>query len=281
MDPERYIARQALRSGKFFQPPDTARIASASIEDPYLRPPLDDDSVRFLPKQHCGYECNVYKRRSVKCNTEYDPRAVVSLALLNWKTPILQAYANKIPLMCINASRLQYTLDAFDYGGYRATALAAENDNDTVGLALQFLIETDITQIPVSLEPNERFSQLLHTLRSSGYENYIFALARRLELDVDLAQCKQDCNVNIVFRYKRRDTESADSERKRFDAYIDPSLTALLPSIPPTVSTECRTRSSYVENREYRPRNGLITAINYEDRWFVRTTQDYIICVVT
>lgn len=262
MDLERYIARQALHGGKYFSP-------SSRFDD-------DKNNECLLPKSYCGYTCHVYRRHLLSCTvTDADPLAVVSLSLLNWQLPALKLYASKIPLMCVNVNRLEYTLNAFKYGGFKAAALAASSDGDAVSLALNFLIETDIEYISSSSlssssstmdrngedEANARFSKLLHLLRSNGYEQYIFALGKHLDLDIDLAYCqKKNTEHNVVFRYKR-DQSSYISDNS--------PLSVLVPS-PASIRTR--------ESAEYWPKNGVLTAVrHHEAQWFVRVTQKYII----
>lgn len=67
--------------------------------------------------------------------------------------------------------------------------------------ALQFMISVDISRVSTWCEEtyantgqrpaaNERFSRLLHLTRSTGYEEYLFALARMLGTHVDLIKCR-------------------------------------------------------------------------------------------
>nr|WOJ45430.1 GrBNV_gp84-like protein [Apis mellifera nudivirus] len=276
MDLERYIARQALHGGKFFSPDVDGRCDKTTSNNNNNNHP-----ECILPKAYCGYSCHVYRRQLLSCTvTDADPYAVVSLSLLNWQLPALKLYASKIPLMCINVNRLEYTVNAFKYGGYKAAALAASSGGDAVTLALNFLIETDIEYISsLSLkrndiaekeegddqdEANAKFSKLLHILRSNGYEYYIFALGRYLDLDVDLTYCqKKNTNHSVVFRYKR--------DPSAYKAHKSP-LSVLVP-LPAVTRTG--------ESNEYWPKNGVLTAVHhYEAQWFVRVTQKYIIQTV-
>lgn len=133
-------------------------------------------------------------------HVKVDTRALVSLALLDRAAGYLQAYASKLPLMCINVGRLIYTTDAFVYRNRSVDATTA---------ALQFYIGTDIFAASPTSDganadsrpsppPNELFSNLVHRLRQTGYEEYVFALADHLQLNVDLV--KSD---NLLFRYTR------------------------------------------------------------------------------
>lgn len=127
-----------------------------------------------------------------------DTRAAVSLACWDRTAGYLQAYASKLPLMCVNVSRLIYTTDAFVY---------RNRSTDATTDALQFYIGTDIRQENPCSPPddesstppsNELFSNLVHRLRRTGYEDYVFALADHLQLNVDLVKCD-----SLLFRYTR------------------------------------------------------------------------------
>lgn len=78
---------------------------------------------------------------------------------------------------------------------------ADETRNEIARDALQFMVSTDITRVAAWCEEtyantgqrpgaNERFSELLHLTRSTGYEEYLFALARLLGTHVDLIKCR-------------------------------------------------------------------------------------------
>lgn len=149
-------------------------------------------NANYFPTQHSGFTVDVYKRHAFTCETRVDSKAVVSLALYDRQTPTLRSYATKLPIMCINANRFIYTKEAFAYRGI---------SNDVVNATLQFYVDTDISHVDDKvLSANERFSKLLHTLASTGYEEYIFKLASHLDLDVDLI--KND----LLYRYKRNHT---------------------------------------------------------------------------
>lgn len=201
----------------------------------------------FLPRTYCGFECKTMRRNTLSCVDSYDSRAVLSLALFEQKT-ILSAYANKTPIMCINVSRLAYTLRAFEF---------ANRFDDPVSEALDFLIVSDIQHLDEHqrdetsrVPPNALFSKLLHSLRSSGYERYIFMLAEHLNLDVDLVRCHDETpdSRKIMFRYKRT---------------------------PPT-ATEV-SRFSRADSVAQSTAVGVITAVNHGSRWFVKTTKAPIV----
>lgn len=111
-----------------------------------------------------------------------DPRAVVSLVQAAARCPRLTQYASKRPLLLINVARFAWTVEAFGLGPG-----CSERDAVTER-ALTFYLEADQASVSDQRHSaaNERFSALLHRLRSSGYEAYILALARATGLHVDL-----------------------------------------------------------------------------------------------
>lgn len=184
------VKLKALADGQNFK-------RSARLTESTLAESKASDSI---PKSRCGYRLETLHRQQVSVHVKVDTRALVSLALLDRAAGYLQAYASKLPLMCINVSRLIYTTDAFVYRNRSADATTA---------ALQFYIGTDIfaasptsdganAEPRPSTPPNELFSNLVHRLRQTGYEEYVFALADHLQLNVDLV--KSD---NLLFRYTR------------------------------------------------------------------------------
>lgn len=185
------VKRKALSDGRTFK-------SSVQLNESTVAAAKASDSI---PKSRCGYRLETLHRQQVCITMKVDTRGLVSLACWDRTAGYLQAYASKLPLMCINVSRLIYTTDAFVYR-YRST--------DATTDALQFYIGTDIhEENPVyasdcppdesSLPPsNELFSNLVHRLRQTGYEEYVFALADHLQLNVDLVKCD-----NLLFRYTR------------------------------------------------------------------------------
>lgn len=171
MDFSEFINKKALDTGKLF----------SSV----LKKKDDSD---FLPNQHCEFVCNIENRKKIECNVTCDTRSLVSLALINPESEALKAYANKSPIMCINVCRLMYTREAFELRHLQSDDISED--------ALQFYFKTDVQQLDMKLQPNARFSNLLHQLRKSGYEKYIFALAKNLDMNVDLIY-----HPNVVFRY--------------------------------------------------------------------------------
>lgn len=174
------VKRKALSDGRTFK--SSARLTEATVAAAKA-----SDSI---PKSRCGYRLETLHRQQIRITMKVDTRALVSLACWDRTADYLQAYASKLPLMCINVSRLVYTTDAFVYRNRSADATAD---------ALRFYIGTDISAAYDDETPsNELFSDLVHRLRKTGYEEYFFALADRLQLNVDLV--KSD---NLLFRYTR------------------------------------------------------------------------------
>lgn len=221
----RYFSRRAFEAERYF----TAIAASAPLN--------------FLPRQYCGFECEIRKRATLRCVDSQDARAVVSLALLR-QIRALSAYANKTPIMCINVNRFVYTVAAFEF---------VEQTEDPVSEALEFYVSEDVRQSDDLLTnssttdpmtpPNERFSDLLHRLRSTGYEAYVFSLAERLNFDVDLVKCHNDKSspTKTLLRYRR--------------------------IYPPTERNSHSTRIGV----------GTLTAVDHGDRWFVKITTSPLI----
>lgn len=187
------VKRQALYNGLTFKSSDyqiESSVAAAKASD-------------SIPKSRHGYRVKTLPRQRIRISIKVDIRALVSLACWDRTADYLQVYASKLPLMCINVNRLIYTTDAFVY---------SNRVSDATKDALQFYIGTDIRvstsfdtegrpQDKVGVLPsNEQFSNLLHRLRETGYEEYVFALADLLHLNVDLV--KSD---NLLFRYTRLD----------------------------------------------------------------------------
>jgi hypothetical protein len=267
-----YLSREALVYGKFFS---------------YSNDEQSNDALSdFLPKDHCGFESSIVARSSLRCQSNYDHRGVVSLALalskISEKTSLaLAAYANKAPIMCVNVSRIMYTLEAFEF----ANALL----DDLINEVLNFYIKTDIEYMERQNSngpPNAKFSKLLHVLRSDGYEDYIFALARFLNLDVDLIKCcnrrnktkspsssssssfsqrRNDNDRKFLFRYKRNHSLNPnDIESGLATAHNEALYSKKSSSLS---SSSAKLLSSL----------GVITAVNDGNRWYVRTTTVSII----
>lgn len=226
---DEYLKSRALYSGKLFS---TDRRADETERRRFL-----------LPNVHCGFRHSVLRRRPVRCQNRTDSRGLVSLALLDRKTQAIRDYANKLPIICVNVNRLTYTLDAF--------LLRHPNNDHTIDCALQFYINADIDELAklTTLEPNERFSRLLHLLRSDGYENYLFALARRLDLNVDLVRCDDegDSEAKLFVRYTRTKLNDLDLLQNK-------------PTPPPSSHD-----------------SSTLTAVHHGDQWYVRLSPQPIV----
>lgn len=238
-----FFSRYALESDRYF----------TSIT-PLAESP---SCLGFLPRAYCGFACEVTRRATIDCVSSDDSNAVVSLALMNRRSETLSAYANKTPIMCLNVSRLSYTLEAFNF---------ANRFDNPVREALDFFIKTDIKSLntdklesSVEIPPNLLFSNLLHTLRSCGYEQYIFSIAETLCLDVDLVKCRSTTRssdpVKTLFRYRR----------------------LLAPSEVIVGSSSSSSINKSSGNKPATVRIGVITAVQNGDRWYVRTTKSNII----
>lgn len=215
-----YFTSQALESERYFTSINVDTVGTC---------------LNFLPNTYCGFVHEVCKRNTLTCIGSYDPKAVVSLALFKRKD-ILSAYANKTPIMCVNVNRLMYTVAAFEF---------SNNFIDPVNEALDFLISSDIQRLDdeqhdssVNIPPNQMFSNLLHILRSTGYERYLFRLAKHLNLNVDLVKCQSataNANNKTLLRYSR------------------------------------------VSPNDIKIGIGTLTAVNHGDNWFVKVTATSVI----
>lgn len=145
-----------------------------------------------LIKAPCGWTSDILPKRPIQYCVNDDERSTVSLALIKSNTSILNAYANKLPIMCINVSRLIYTVEA-----YKVLECFKTYD-EYINAALTFYIETDMKLCDRTQQANQRFSNFLHRLRSSGYKEYIFALAQALNMSVDM-----NYSDSAFVRYKR------------------------------------------------------------------------------
>lgn len=233
-----------------------------------------------IPGLKYGFSFDSIPRSKRLLTFETDVRALVSLAAFDRTMPFLGPFVNKLPLMCINVSRLRYTTEAFS---------ADVRITDPVTEALRFYIETDLktirqmrysasvlprctvgnphlgvthndqatrqliseytcstssydvalrnlstalaeefprtgrvgtlghswdinshiikSELCATLPPNELFSEFLHLLRTDGYENYIFHLARRTDAHVDLLVSK-----DLLFQYKNFSNRVIDNK---------------------------------------------------------------------
>lgn len=166
MDIERILKRKCLSDGKLFA-------VSSNSKRPCLLPSLP------IPKQRSGFNMEIISMSKMRCQIEIDHRAVVSLALINQHSCVLESYANKLPIMSINVVRLLYTIEAFNMRNQTSI-------NSPTEQALEFYIRTDLKYRNKRLPANRQFSDFLHRLRSSGYTDYIFDLATELNFSVDL-----------------------------------------------------------------------------------------------
>lgn len=170
----------ALQTGKLFTAlPNQTQFAKSCEE------------TRALLAYQPGFVDTFIKKKPLTIRTRIDSRAVVSAALFNQHSEILEAYANKLPIMTLNVGRLMYTIEAFDHRQPR-------HDRTIEQSAIEFYMETDLRHSNKQCsEPNRQFSELLHRLRSNGYPDYIFDLARILCYSIDWI-----VNSTLVKRYK-------------------------------------------------------------------------------
>ncbi|ATY70237.1 GrBNV gp84-like protein [Tomelloso virus] len=149
-----------------------------------------------VPLPQAGYSMSLISIPYLRCQTQVDIHAVVSLALLNHRSPILEAYGNKLFIMTINVSRFLYTLEAI--------TLRNENTfrSPPIQQALEFYVKTDLKYRCKKVPPNQQFSQFLHRLQSCGYIEYIFDLAREVNVNIDYI-----VDSKVAARYIKSDDE--------------------------------------------------------------------------
>lgn len=185
------MERRALDDGKLFSANSLAAI----------RPKLN------IPQPRCGFNMKILRRKPIICRPTVDPSMSVSLALVHQHSPTLDKYGNKLNIMTINVSRFMYTVDAFLQRNNQQTSCLDQ--------ALSFYVSTDIKYQKTNEPPNKLFSDLLHRLRTNGYENYIFDLATTLNLNVDLIY---DNNCVLVYRFIKID--KIDSQTSTAIGYL-------------------------------------------------------------
>jgi len=195
------INRQLIDNNLIMRQSDKTRICNDRV----------NKLIYFTPKPQCGFNLKVMTcTDGYQLDWDVDPRRIVSLACMpecadlpiniNFReyphtgsgvsnrneNSNMEVYISKLPLMCLNVSRLVYTTRAFGY---------KKNPDWNIGLkALDFYLKYDTSysnhQLPTSsginLSMNLDFSNLLHRLRSSGYLEYIIKLGRCLAYDVEV-----------------------------------------------------------------------------------------------
>lgn len=172
----------ALNSGKLFSAePQSKKTLATCIPADYSSP------------SECGFSDSLLSLVPLCYKREHDSRSVVSLANINKYSDILEEYANKLPIMAINVSRFLYTLEAFNFRNKESA------NNSNVKQAIEFYIKTDLKYRDAKLQPNRQFSEFLHTLRCDGYREYIFDLAREINLNIDWVVVRH----KVFRRYKR------------------------------------------------------------------------------
>lgn len=134
---------------------------------------------------YCGYGSK-YLIRDYFRYLEPEFNRYISLAMYNFTTKCLGAYKSKLPILCINAYRLQYTVESFKISG----------KHESISDALEFYLNFEIKRIKMDLPPNERFSMLVHSLKRSGTEEYVYELASHLDFNFDILK-----RSGYVYRY--------------------------------------------------------------------------------
>jgi hypothetical protein len=144
--------------------------------------------LELFPKVHDDFAVSVERCSNFLFPERPENRLeVLPMALFSKPSKLTIQYLNKLPIMMMNKKRLTYTTEAFDF--------KYQNQNAAC-LATEFILAQDIIHVCDVEFSNERFSKLLHTLKLDGYENYIFALARKLKFNVNLIKSK-----GLIYEY--------------------------------------------------------------------------------
>lgn len=146
---------------------------------------------------------NIRSCPKIRFSTNTDGNAQISATLINPNLQYLSQTTSKLPMITFNVRKLKYTVSCLEYarqficvdrilnryiGDYNSKKHDESGETaKLITLALNFLIFTDLTIAEDSKIPdNQKFSNSLHRLRSTGYLEYIFRLAYLLRFDVDL-----------------------------------------------------------------------------------------------
>lgn len=228
----------------------------------------------MLSPEQCGFVKHYIQNNAVLyCTPRADSRATVSLALVNRQSGLLKKYANKLPIMTINVARLLYTIEAFFY----TVSDDPEKRNECSRHALEFYISTDLTDnyddddndteslAMRHMPANQQFSNFLHRLRSNGYLRYIFALAAKLNFNVDFVSSQ---NPRVVTRYMRTNYNNT----KQFNVDVRQHS---------SVGDYNFRRQPQLRHAKSKPTLvgiGYLTVVQQnENRWYVKTTKTPIV----
>lgn len=144
----------------------------------------------------CNYTFSVYllKKFEIKpCNVF---KTLSLLHIKNIQETEVAKYKSKISIMTINVYRLKYTEELFKRIG---TINYKEK-------AIKYMIDFDIKTIEDKKYKhiNEKFSNLLHILRKSGYKSYILCLITFCKCNLDIIQ-----KDKTVWQYKLVEEEDS------------------------------------------------------------------------
>ena len=168
----------------------------------------------IIPENQFGFQRQFSKQEPLILHQTMDVRSVVTLAEVNSDATMLTFYKNKLPIMGVNVSRVDATVEAFVVAGLFENAT---NDG------LEFYLRTDLktASADMTVPPNERFSNWLHILKSTGSYEYYFALARLFNLAVDIVLSESS---HTLFHFQPTD-EKGDpvQENGYITAFIETS----------------------------------------------------------
>lgn len=131
-----------------------------------------------------GFSCTTLHRKfPVEGIARIDNLHVINLSNMDRRLDLFKRFADRLPLMNINVVRFYFTAQAFI-----VCQQAARGGPTPSQQALEFYIETDYKYRKLN-KVNEgiEFSNFLHLLGSGAYFDYIFDLAEKLNLVIDLS----------------------------------------------------------------------------------------------
>ena len=223
------VESQLLQKKLHFKSNNKKKLNSSSLST--LLPPTNNFEHFKLKITKLPDNCKI----TILYNLDF--KALVSIACLDkFDYNLVKQFANKLPLMCLNVSRLTYTAKIFKFFNFNRISIFNsdnffqnnsgffenynefkdnnddndddddedddddnnERNKDNVLKAINFYIKWELNNVKkLKLPPNEEFSKLLHNLKLAGSENYIMSLASFFGLHVDLIQEEK----TLYFRY--------------------------------------------------------------------------------
>ena len=171
----------------------------------------DHESDIYMPMHHVCYDLKLFSTNSgillhINRNEIASEQHYVSLALHKKNPQIFGHYISFLPLMCLNVRRINLTVSMLYY------CFGEREDTRLAQKAIDYYISSDIItndNLYSFCDAGHKFSNLLHLLKSSGYESYFVDLARNCGLNVDIAK-----NNNMVYSYSLNTKQRLDQCNK-------------------------------------------------------------------